>query len=216
MPLDTPPFHSAWHLLTRLGEFQILLPTMALVLLPLSRQSCGRAQALRWLLALAGAALFTLASKLAFIGWGVGSSRFNFTGVSGHAMFATAIYPLTFGILASQRAPLVQRLAVGAGFCMAALVGVSRVVVGAHSESEVLAGLLLGGAVSGGTLVQAKLPRAVTGPVIPVLVLSWFLISPVHTPQLQTHAWVTRISLALSGKPRPYTRSEMLRERAQP
>ncbi len=215
MPLDSTAFHPAWHLLTRLGEFQILLPALVLVLVPLARRTDARPLTSWWLATLAGAVLLTVASKLAFIGWGIGSAPFNFTGISGHAMFAAAIYPLTLGILASKFSPLAQNAAVGMGFGLAAMVGVSRVVVGVHSESEVLAGLLLGGAVSIWTITKARLPRAVVGPMIPVLVLSWFLISPMHTPQSQTHAWVTRMSLALSGKHQPYTRIEMLRELAR-
>lgn len=216
MAFDTSPIHPVWHLLTRLGEFQILLPATLLVMAPLVRRAGTRPLAFGWIGALALATLLTVASKLAFMGWGIGSAPFNFTGISGHAMFAAAIYPLTLGILASKLPPLVQHAAVGMGFCLAAMVAVSRVVVGVHSESEVLAGWLLGGAASVCTIVQATLARDVMGPVIPLLVLSWFLISPVHAPQLQTHTWVTRVSLALSGKPKPYTRTEMLRERPRP
>lgn len=211
MPLDNINLSHLWQLLTRLGEFQMLLPTMALVLIPLARQPSGRSQASCWLLALAGAAMLTLASKLAFLGWGMGSSSFNFTGVSGHAMFAAAIYPLAFGILASQRAPLTQGLAVGAGCCLALVVGLSRVVVGVHSGSEVVLGLFLGGAVSVWVIVKSGLPRAVLGTAVPILVLAWFLVSPVHTPQLPTHSWVTRLSLVLSGQHAPYTRTDLLR-----
>lgn len=211
MPIDNADAAPVWQLLTRLGEFQMLLPAMVLVLIPLWRRAPDRSLALQWLLALGGAALVTLVSKLAFLGWGVGSTSLNFTGVSGHAMFAGALYPLTFGVLASQRARWLQRLAVGLGCCLAVIVGVSRVVVGAHSGSEVVLGLLLGGAVSMWVIVRSGLPREGVGALIPILVLAWFLLSPVHTPQLQTHSWVTRLSLALSGQPAPYTRMDLLR-----
>jgi hypothetical protein len=78
--------------------------------------------------------------------------------------------------------------------------------------SEVIAGLLLGGTASAAVLALARLPRAVIGPVIPALVAAWFLIMPTQAPSLQTHSWVTQLSLMLSGNKVPYTRSHMLHE----
>ena len=43
----------------------------------------------------------TTASKVAFIGWGLGLSALDFTGISGHAMIASAVYPLLLGTLAA-------------------------------------------------------------------------------------------------------------------
>ena len=93
---------------------------------------------------------------------------------------------------------------------LALMVGVSRLVVGAHSVSEVLAGLLVGGVVTLTTLVKTSLPRAVAGSVITVLVGGWLLVSPLHAPQTETHAWVTRLSLRLSGHTVPATRHDLL------
>jgi hypothetical protein len=76
-----------------LGEVQLLLPAALLTCLALLNLQDTRLLAVRWLQALSVAAGLTLASKMAFIGWGLGSAAFNFTGISGHAMFASAVYP---------------------------------------------------------------------------------------------------------------------------
>ncbi len=200
-----------WHLLTRLGEMQILLPAALLAMLTMLRRPEARPLAGWWGVLLMVAALITTASKLAFMGWGIGSAELDFTGISGHAMFAAAVYPLLLGTLASHISTTGQRLAVGAGFVLALLVGLSRLEVGAHSVSEVMAGLLLGGAVSVTTIARAGLPRAVMGMVLPALVAVWLLVMPVHAAPTKTHNLVTRLSLMLSGHSTPYTRASLLR-----
>ena len=210
MTLDPHHFFHFWQLLTRLGEMQILLPAALFALALLIRRPDSRQLAFWWILFLLVSTLVTTASKVAFIGWGLGSAEFNFTGFSGHAMFAAAIYPLLLGTLASHASPAHQRLALAGGWGLALLVGISRIVVGAHSLSEVMAGLLLGGAVSACVIALAHLPRAVIGPVVPVLVAVWLLVMPIHAPPLETHGLVTWLSLKLSGHQAAYTREDLL------
>ena len=97
----------------------------------------------------------------------------------------------------------------GLGFALALLVGMSRMEVGAHSISEVAAGLLLGGAASAFAMASAGLPRSRIGTSLALLVALWVLITPVHVPPLPTHSMVTRLALSLSGSPVPHTRSAM-------
>jgi hypothetical protein len=61
-----------WHFITRLGEVQLLLPAALLACLSLLNQPATRLVAIHWLQALIVAAGLTLASKIAFIGWGLG------------------------------------------------------------------------------------------------------------------------------------------------
>ena len=211
MTLDPQNFHTFWHLLTRLGEMQILLPAALLALLAMLRRPDSRPLAGWWLVFLLGSALLTTASKLAFMGWGIGSAALDFTGISGHAMFATAVYPLLLGTLASHASPTGQRRVIGAGFVLALLVGISRLEVGAHSISEVIAGLLLGGAASAGAIALAPLPRAVIGPVLPVLIAVWVGVMPLQAPPSQSHSMVTKLALLLSGQQKPYTRASQAR-----
>jgi membrane-associated phospholipid phosphatase len=212
MAIDEPSSLHFWHLLTRLGEAQILLPAALLAAVTLLRRPGARSLAVWWMTLLCAAVVVTTASKVAFIGWGIGWPELNFTGISGHAMFAAAVYPLLLVSLASHAPPPGRRLAVAAGSAMALLVGVSRVAVGAHSTSEVLAGLLMGGTVSAVALAHGRLPRALINPAIPAAVGLWLVFMPGHAPASQTHPAVTRLSLMLSGHKVPYTRSDMMRK----
>ena len=136
--------HAAWSLIGRLGEAQLLLPAALAFAWWLARRSEARPLVQWWLSLMALAALVTTITKVAFIGWGVGNAAFDFTGVSGHAMFAAAVYPLLCAGVAASRARPWRRAALLAGYALALLIGVSRVVDGSHSTSEVLAGLALG------------------------------------------------------------------------
>ena len=207
-----------WHLLTRLGEAQILLPAALLTLFALCRRAESRPLLGWWAAGLAGAVLMTTVSKVAFIGWGLGWPAMNFTGISGHAMFAAAVYPLLLGALANGAPTVSPRLsssmrhgALACGGLLALLVGVSRVVVGAHSSSEVVAGLLLGGCVSAGALAWQRVPAQRISPLVPAAALLWLALAPTHAPASNSHASVTQLALALSGHSRPFTRGDMLK-----
>ena len=212
MWLHDPAYTTFWHLLTRLGEAQILLPAALLAALSLLRRPEGRPLVAWWLGLLGIATLVTTASKVAFIGWGVGWPELNFTGISGHAMFAAAVYPLLLGTLNSRAGPAGRRLGVLMGGVLALLVGASRIVIGAHSGSEVMAGLLVGGTTSAAALALIRLPRDLISPLIPAAVTLWLVLTPAHAPPSQTHSMVTWLSLKLSGHTTPYTRADMLRD----
>lgn len=207
--LDTA---SVWHLITRLGEVALLLPAALWACLALLHQSATRLFAVRWLQALALAGGLTLVTKLAFMGWGIGSAAWDFTGISGHAMFAAAIYPLLVASLTGQLAHGWQRALVLTSFALVLVVGVSRLVVGAHSVSEVMAGLLLGMAVSAFSLWHVGLPRARLNLAVPLVAVLWLVVAPMQAPQAPTHSFVIRLALLLSGHDKPYTRAEMLRQ----
>lgn len=209
MPIASSPLQSFWYLLTRLGEAQILLPAALLAMLVLAHRADTRPLATSWLGWLCLTALLTTASKIAFIGWGIGSATLDFTGISGHTMFAACVYPLLLGTLTSRLPPWGQQVAVAAGYALALLVGMSRMEVGAHSISEVVAGLLLGGAASAFAMARAGLPRSRIGTSLALLVALWVLITPIHVPPLPTHSMVTRLALSLSGSPVPHTRSTL-------
>ncbi|MDD5336722.1 MAG: phosphatase PAP2 family protein [Rhodoferax sp.] len=210
MTIDASHLQPFWHLLTRLGESQILLPAALLAMLALARHADSRPLACWWLGSLALTTLLTTASKVLFIGWGIGSAALDFTGISGHAMFAAAVYPLLLGTLAAPLSPRGQQIAVAGGFALALMVGVSRLEVGVHSVSEVVAGLLLGAAASITAMARTSLPRALMGSTVTALVALWVLLTPLHIPPLPTHSLVTRLALALSGHAAPHTRHGML------
>lgn len=204
-----------WHLVTRLGEAQVLLPAAVLTATALFVQTKTRKLALNWLLLIVVAAAITTASKLAFIGWGIGSAAINFTGVSGHAMFAAAILPIVAITFVPGRFGGQHPLVLALGCALAVLVGVSRIKVGAHSGSEVLAGLLLGGAVTAAALASARAAVIAVRPLVLTLLLVWVALMPFQLPKSKTHLMVNRLAVAMSGNERPYTRSDLLRRASQ-
>ena len=204
--------HGAWSLVTRLGEAQILLPAMLAALVWLARAAHARPAALWWAAATALAALVTTATKVAFIGFELGYAPLNFTGVSGHAMFAAAVLPVLARIAGATATPRARRLSVAAGCLLAALIAWSRVQVGAHSPSEVVAGIALGGSASMLALRHGHFPRLRVPPLLTAGLLLWMLLLPVGAPPSRTHDWVTRLALALSDRAKPYTRYQMLRD----
>ena len=202
-----------WTLLSRLGEAQIVLPSALLAALVLLRNVETRRLAVWWMVSLGGAIALTTVTKIAFIGWGVGYAALDFTGISGHAVFASAVYPLLFGTLLVPRAPRGGRgVVIGAGFLLALLIGISRVIIGVHSVSEVVAGLLLGGGVSALMLGVLRLPRVATSPIFPVALVLFVALMPIHAPASVTHSAVTHLSLLLSGKKVPHTRVDLLHQ----
>jgi membrane-associated phospholipid phosphatase len=142
----------------------------------------------------------------------VGSQWLNYTGISDHAMFAGATFPVLLVAFVSHAKPWVQRSAIAAGFGLAVLVGASRAMVDAHSNFEIVARLLLGGLVSLLLTLVHRLRRAVMGPRLPVLVVLWLLVGVASAPESPTHTLVTRLALSLAGKDAPYTREELLKK----
>ena len=191
-----------WHLITRLGEVQILLPAAMVAALVLAARRDSWPTVTLWLSLLGVAVLLTLASKLAFMGWGLGLPAFNFSGISGHAMMAAALYPLLLTSLVPTQSPSARWLVLCAGILLALLVGVSRVFVGAHSWSEVIAGLSVGGATAATVAV-------------PLSMALWLTMMPTFGPAFSSHSMITQWSLQLSGRSTPYTRGEMLRQHRQ-
>lgn len=218
-----------WFALTRLGEAQVLLPAWLaglawLAFLSRSRPAVAsgtigrlgsgtvagdtaREAAWRWLVGLVAGTAVTTASKVAFIGYGIGSAALDFTGFSGHSMYSAAILPVLAALVAG-------RTGAACGFVLAALVMVSRVAVHAHSWSEALAGSALGAAIAGWALQRLLVPRRAVRvpPWLPLLLACWLALLPWRAPPSRTHEWVTRLSLWLSDRPFPYTRAQMMFE----
>ena len=207
-----PPDSSPWHLLTRLGEAQIILPVLLVSLAWLLVGRADRQLVACWLGAVAAAAALTLATKVAFIGYGIGVPVLNFTGVSGHAMFAAVVYPLLACLLAVAWPTWLRRTALLGGVALAALIAVSRVMVGAHSASEAVAGFALGSLASAMAMAMARQPAARPPVWLPLGLVLWLGVTPVHAPASNTHSAVTRVALSVSGRAKPYTRGEMLRD----
>lgn len=200
-----------WHAITRLGEALILIPAAVVLMAWLVLRSHDARMALCWLGAVTLAALLTTVTKVAFIGWGLGIARIDFTGVSGHTMFAAAIYPLLARTVVADAGRRAQFAATAMGVTLAVLIGVSRVQVNAHSWSEVIAGLTVGFAATATATMLAHVPRAHPPRWLLAAVLAWFVAMPMAAPPSPTHGLVVRLALALSGRDVPYTRDDLHR-----
>jgi membrane-associated phospholipid phosphatase len=201
------PHFSFWPLLTRLGEAQLLLPLSLLAAVWLFGWGGQRRLACRWMGGLALATVITTVSKLAFLGWGLGGAHLDFTGFSGHSMFASATLPLLGWTLWQGRRG--QDLALAGGFVLAAVVAYSRLAVNAHSSSEALLGWLLGAAVSVVSLRRTPATGRAVPLWMPALAFSLLLLMPLAAPRSRTHDWVVALSLELSGRGHPYTREHL-------
>ena len=205
-----------WPLLTRLGEAQILLPTAALLALWFARRGRSLRLVAMWLLGLAGAIGLTTLSKIAFMGYGWGFAPLDYTGISGHSMFAASVYPLAgvavLHAVAGPRALAWHAAGLVPGAALALLVGASRVAVGAHSVFEVLTGLGLGALVSLAALGSARLPAVRPALWLPIVLAAWLIVTPAHAPPSTTHGLVTQLALQVSGRSTPYTRADLHRD----
>ena len=90
------------------------------------------------------------------MGWGLGIRELDYTGFSGHSALSAAFWPIFLWLLSARFSVGLRKAAVITGYVLAAVVGYSRLVIHAHSVSEVIAGLLLGAAGSALFLVLQK------------------------------------------------------------
>ena len=158
------------------------------------------------LLFVIGLALVT-ATKIAFIGWGIGIASIDFTGFSGHAMRAASVMPVLAYLLSQRAARPMRIVAVAFGYGFAILIGISRLAVHAHSPSEVVAGWILGVMISAGFILIAGSMRShVFNPLRIVMILLVLLPAPYVQPA-PTQQWLTDMSLFFSGRRAPYMRT---------
>ena len=97
-----------------------------------------------------------------------------------------------------------------AGTAFAGLIGYSRIPLGAHPVSEVIAGLLLGGL--GAALgLQAMWRRSLHGTFLPALVIAasiTILVPPDRVVSFSSEKWFAKIGTTLAGTERPYSRKK--------
>lgn len=199
MPLN------AWITITHFGNSALLLPAALVLALWLLMQHVPLA--LAWMLSFGTAVLLVLASKLAFMGWGIGSATLDFTGISGHATVATAVFTMGAWLQMADRTRRMQALAIAAGLSVGLLVSISRVVLNAHSVSEVVAGFALGAS-------AAALPIAwATGRMfrlrqrwVPAALAGTLGLLPQMGQPAETHGLVQQMALMVSGRDAVYTR----------
>jgi membrane-associated phospholipid phosphatase len=199
------PFH-IWYSITSLGGAGLTLPLAIAIALWLALGYSWR-MAAGWLLLLGAAIGVVTVTKLAFLGWGVGVRELDFTGVSGHAMLSTAVYPVALFLMLLPARPALRLVGVLIGLAAGIAVGLSRVVLDAHSPSEAITGCIVG-ALTALMFVRwswdAEPGRLSAVPVTVSLVMLFVGLHGVHVP---TQRWVTHIALKVSGHDRPFIRA---------
>jgi membrane-associated phospholipid phosphatase len=197
-----------WSHLSALGGLDVTAPVAVGVAAWLAATR-GWRLALAWCLLLGAAFAVAAASQMAFLGWGLGVQSLQFTGFSGHAMRAAAVFPVALFVALDKKRDGWQQGLVLAGILLAAGVAVARVKVGAHSPSEAVAGCLLGLCTAALFMLRAR--AAASGASPPWALLAGLAGAAIALPfagPVDSHQWLTAAALKLSGHDRIYLRSD--------
>jgi membrane-associated phospholipid phosphatase len=196
-----------WWGLTDFGDSAAMLPAAALIAAWLAGGRAWRRLAL-WCGGFALLSLLVALSKLAFLGWGVGSQDLDFTGISGHTALAVSILSVGAAVSLADRPPALRWGGVALGAALGLAIGLSRLALHVHSVSEVAAGAALGGTLSAiyfwgaAHANPARLrPAALGGALLLTLGL-------IHGERAPTQDLLTRMALSLSGHAVPHSRAD--------
>lgn len=77
------------------------------------------------------------------MGWGTGIRELDYTGFSSHSALSAAFWSIFLWLLSARFSSGLRKAVIITGYVVAAVVGYSRLVIHAHSVSEVIANLLL-------------------------------------------------------------------------
>lgn len=202
-----------WHFLTFFGDSMLLLPCAAIVFIILILSPASRKPTWQWMLLFGGVGAVVCVSKLAFMGWGIGSRHWDFTGFSGHSALSASIWPVLLWLLCGRFSSPVRRTAVIVGYLLAAVVGYSRLVIHAHSTSEVIAGLALGFIVSSTFLALQRgtqPPRLSYRKIAVTLALPLVLIN--SGTAAPTQGLLERIAVTIAPVEKPFVRADLHKE----
>jgi len=193
-----------WSHLSALGGLNVTALLSLGVTAWLVGSRCWRL-ALVWCGVFGGAMLVAAASQVAFIGWGIGIRSLSFTGFSGHAARAAAVFPVALFLLVERRPSWLRTAAVVAGSLLAVAVALARIEVGAHSASEALSGCALGLGAAALFLARARAAQDRSPRPLLVGLLAATILLPRADPAY-SHQWLTVVALKLSGRDRVYLR----------
>jgi membrane-associated phospholipid phosphatase len=203
----------SWKTLTYFGDSMLLIPTAVIIALVLPWKSDNRRTVWYWLLAFGLAGLLVSISKIMFLGFGIGSARFNFTGFSGHSAMSATLWPVMMWLVSGRWSSFWRTATISLGYLIPMMVGLSRLAIHAHSPSEVIAGLALGFTLSSVFLLSQRdtalkafsLPQMGVAFLVPLLLVS-------HGRVATTQQFLERFSADLAGLEKPYTRADLFRQ----
>ncbi|HHB1427682.1 TPA: phosphatase PAP2 family protein [Serratia odorifera] len=206
-----------WHFLTFFGDSTLLLPSAAIVFILLLLSPASSKRTWQWVMLFGAVGGVVCISKLAFMGWGIGSREFDFTGFSGHSALSASIWPVMLWLLTGRFPTTVRRLAIIVGYLLAFAVGYSRLMIHVHSTSEVVTGLALGVIVSATFLFlqrgveppRLSLRRSVAALALPLLLVNSGKAAP-------TQGLLEQIAVTISPASKPFTRADLHRKPVSP
>ncbi|WLI91134.1 phosphatase PAP2 family protein [Massilia sp. R2A-15] len=196
---------SGWMLISRIGSFNVMIPIATALGCGLA--ASGNWHTLRWWCgSILGLVCLTAASKIAFLGWGVGIRSLDFTGFSGHAALAAAVLPATFVSALHRRSRPLRWCGLLSGLIVAACVAVARVKLHAHSVAEVVGAMLIGAAASALVVRSLAAPQQLEmrRPLVVACLLALAAASMMRPAP--TQRWMIASALYLSGQDRPFIR----------
>jgi membrane-associated phospholipid phosphatase len=198
-------FMIPWLHITSFGDSVVTLPAAAAIAVWLVAGRAWR-MAFWWAWLFALALIVVIITKVAFLGWGIGISALDFTGIGGHAMRATAVLPVIFYLFLQRSSASVRWSGVVLGLLIGMVIGISRVMLHVHSVSETVTGCALGGLVSLGFMwLSRPLPKPhVNRWLIALSLLA--LLPATHAEPAPTKDWMNAVALYLSGHNLPYER----------
>ncbi|MEM6160886.1 phosphatase PAP2 family protein [Erwinia sp. P6884] len=200
------------HTLTYFGDSMLLIPTAAIMAILIAWKNSNPRAVWYWIVAFCAAGAIVSLSKIAFLGFGIGSARYNFTGFSGHSAMSATLWPVMLWLLSARLTGFWRGVAVGTGYLIPLLVGASRLILHYHSHSEVITGLLLGFTLSTAFLVSQRGSQLKTFSISQLcvaLLLPLLLLS--HGRIATTQQFLQRLSVEIAGIDHPWTRSDLLK-----
>ena len=194
-----------WQNITSLGDVTVMAAAAIAIMAGLAMERDWR-MALWWAALFASGLVLVVATKIAFVGWGIGIRSLDFTGFSGHSMRAAAVSPVMAYLIVQHSSPLMRGLGVAAGLMLGALIGVSRLALHMHSVSEVVMGYMLGAIMSLGFIwLLSRRSKVALGRPLLAFCLVTLLLLP-HTEPVSSQRMIVNLALYLSGHDRPFVR----------
>lgn len=189
----------SWAAFTKLADTNFTMPLAGLLAAWLAGARAWKPLML-WCLLFGFGFLLVVATKLAYIGWNIGIADIHFTGISGHAMRATAIAPALIYLLLQKQSARMQAtgLIIGIGFGIA--IGISRLAIQVHSVSEVVSGCILGAVVS--LLFAWCIYRPIAFDRRLLLIGVFALLPVLALEPAPTESWLERMAIHLTGENR--------------
>lgn len=134
----------------------LLIPTAVIIALILPWKSDTRLAVFYQVVAFGFAGLAVSFWKVLLLGFGIVSVRFNFTGFSGHSAMSATLWPVMLWLICGRWRAVWRIAAIKGDYLSALMVVFSRLVIHAHSKSEVATDLLLGFTLSTAFLIAQR------------------------------------------------------------